>query len=141
MAYNPNMYMPYGQQSFPQAQPNWSYQPQQVTAQPVNGLVSVTGIEGAKAYQLPPNSCMPLFDSDADFLYLKTTDAGGFPTVRAFRFEPVENPASGNETAPAVEYATKADIDALRYEIDALKHPAASKSTRTVSRKAADDGE
>ena len=58
MAYNANLYNPYySAYSYPQS----AYQPQSF-AQPVNGLVSVTGIEGAKAYQLPPNSAMPLFD-------------------------------------------------------------------------------
>lgn len=54
MAYNPQMYMPNSYQYG--YQPNWGYQPSQMNAQPVNGLVSVTGIDGAKAYQLPPNS-------------------------------------------------------------------------------------
>ena len=134
MAPYQNTYMPYGQQAYP----SWGNAPQAV--HPVNGLVSVTGIEGARAYQLPPNSCMPLFDRNKDVIYLKTTDAGGFPTIQSFRFEPMESAASGYETAPDAGYATKADIESLRAEIDALKHPAASKTTRTVTRKA-EDGE
>lgn len=68
MAYNPNMYMPnnyaYGYQNMPSMQYGYS----QMNMQPVNGLVSVTGIDGAKAYQMPPNSTMPLFDENDDVL-------------------------------------------------------------------------
>lgn len=129
MAYDPSMYMPQWQPA-PQPQPNWYYQP--TRTQPVSGLVGVTGIEGAKAYQLPPNSKMPLFDNDADILYLKTTDSAGYPTIKAFKFEPIEDGGHGGG------FATKEDIETLQSQIDALKHPAASKSTRTVSRKASD---
>ena len=142
MAYNPMMYLPQGYQPYqvgpaaPMSQPSWSYNLQQTTAQPVNGLVSVTGIEGAKAYQLPPNSSMPLFDADADVLYVKTTDAGGFPTVRAFRFEPVEDPIEVVPVSP--DYVTREDFQALMEKVDALAS-SAPRSTRT--RKVADDGE
>lgn len=110
MAYNPQYYMPQYYNAYPQAQ----YQPQ-AAPQPVNGLVSVTGMEGAKAYSLPPNSSMPLFDADEDMLYVKTTDAAGYPTIKAFSFKPIEAPA---EERP--DYVTRADFDALVERIDKL---------------------
>lgn len=70
--------------------PNAQYQPNYMTAggtyqmaqQPVHGFVYVTGLEGAKAYQMPPNSEMPLFDSTNDgVMFIKTTDGAGFPTI------------------------------------------------------------
>lgn len=136
MAYNANLYMPYGQ-----AYGQQSY-PMPTTAQyaqPVNGLVGVTGIEGARAYQMPPNSRMPLFDNDADILYLKTTDAAGYPTIKMFSFAPMETPAGAAETAPEARYATKADIESLREEIAALRQPETAKA-RSTARKAAGDG-
>lgn len=54
-------------------------------------LIRVTGMEGAKAYQMGPNSCVPLFDSDNDIMYIKSTDGAGFPTVRALSFSPMED--------------------------------------------------
>lgn len=127
MAYNANMYMP--QYNQPASQ-NWAYQ--QPMQQPVSGLVSVTGIEGAKAYQLPPNSSMPLFDKDSDTLYVKTTDGAGFPTIRAFRFEPMEQ-----EQAPQADYVPRTEFDALVAKVEALSAP----KTATRTRKAAGDGE
>lgn len=121
MAYNPNMYMPqYGYNQHPM---NWSYQPQ--VAQPINGLVSVTGIEGAKAYQLPPNSSMPLFDGNQDLLYVKTTDAAGYPTIKTFRFEPMENAQPTQEQA---DYVSRTEFEALAEQV------------RELGGKAVDDG-
>lgn len=120
MAYNPSLYNPYGQPQPYSWQQNLPTMTTPQTMQPVNGLVSVTGIEGAKAYQLPPNSSMPLFDSNDDMLYLKTTDAGGFPTIRAFRFEAVDAEAQPKEGA---EYATKADLDALAARVEEMAAP------------------
>lgn len=68
---------------------------QRVQTPPMSGyqqLIKVTGIEGAKAYQMPPNSAVPLFDADNDIMYVKTTDGAGFPTIRAFSFQPIEGP-------------------------------------------------
>ena len=82
--------------------------------QPVNGLVRVTGIEGARAYQLPPNSVMPLFDGNEDVFFLKTTDGGGFPTLRRFRF--AEEPL----TPQAEQAVTRQELNALSEKIDRL---------------------
>lgn len=125
MAYNPNMYMP----QYSGYSQNWMYTPS--TTQPVNGLVSVTGIEGAKAYQLPPNSSMPLFDGNSDLMYVKTTDAAGYPTIRTFRFEPVEQ-----DPAPQADYVSRSDFDALVARVEELAAP----KTRST-RKAVQDAE
>lgn len=102
--------MPY-QPMYPMANPQ-AYQgqrigiPQYPYQQPIDGLVRVTGMEGAKAYQLPPNSTMPLFDGDEDIFYVKSTDGAGFPTVRAFRFEPIqEQPAQNADYVTRAEFA------------------------------------
>lgn len=61
------------------------------------GLIRVNGIDGARAYQMAPNSMAALFDNNDDILYIKTTDGAGFPTVRRFRFtEIIDAPATGN---------------------------------------------
>lgn len=133
MPYNPNLYMPYNYQPYqtgpgaPISQPNWYYQPSSTTAQPVDGLISVTGVEGAKAYQLPPNSKIALFDADSDVFYVKTTDAGGFPTVRAFRFAPMEQA----EPQQPEEYVPRTEFDALVVEV---------RNLAGMATKEADDG-
>lgn len=124
MAYNPLLYSPYGSM-----QPySWS-QPAQ---QPINGLVSVTGIEGAKAYSLPPNSSMPLFDADDDVLYVKTTDAAGYPTIKTFAFKSVEEPKHAAEVQ--ADYVPRSEFDALVAQVREL-------IDRPVNGKRARDGE
>lgn len=53
-------------------------------------ITRVTGEEGAKAYQMAPNSSAALFDGNEDIFYLKTTDGAGFPTIRKFKFEEIQ---------------------------------------------------
>lgn len=105
-----------------QMYPGWQYQQPMgmpvggmYPAKSVEGLVRVTGLDGAKAYQLPPNSSMPLFDGNNDLFYLKTTDGAGFPTIRTFRFEPVENPQ------PAASEVTRAEFADLVQQVMELK--------------------
>lgn len=62
----------------------------QAFARPYNALIKVSGIEGARAYQMPPDSAIPLFHATEDVLYIKTTDGAGFPSIRQFRFEEID---------------------------------------------------
>ncbi len=78
--------------------------PQQQTAP---GLIQVTGLEGAKAYPLAPSSEAALFDAGRDVFYVKRTDAGGYPTIAAYEFKPLQ------ETAPSAqpEYVTREEFE------------------------------
>ena len=104
-------------QRYPQ-QPMQGYYQQPMAAiptqqvQPVD-LIRVTGIEGARAYPVPPNSTVPLFDADRDVLYVKSTDAGGFPTIRAFAFAPLQDT---QQQQP--EYVTRQEFNALKEMIE-----------------------
>lgn len=74
------MYNPYQQFSNPQ-----QYSPQ-YSQQQNNSLLRVTGYEGAKAFQMMPNSSVALFDANQDVFYIKSSDAGGFSTIKAYSF-------------------------------------------------------
>ena len=74
-------------------------------------LVRVTGLDGAKAYQMRPNSVVALFDGAEDIFYLKSTDGAGSPTIRIFRFEEVT--ATPNVSQ---EYITKAEFEQFKEE-------------------------
>lgn len=94
--------------------------PQQQTAP---GLIQVTGLEGAKAYPMSPNTEAALFDGNRDVFYLKRTDAGGYPTIEAYEFKPLQ------EAAPTAqpEYVTRQEFEELRAMITAKKTKAAEK--------------
>jgi hypothetical protein len=81
---------------------------------PQNNLIRVTGLDGAKAYQMPPNSSVALFDNDNDIMYVKTTDGAGFPTVRIFKFEPLQKPKSTETDS----YITRQEFEELKKEVE-----------------------
>ena len=49
----------------------------------------VNGIESARNYGMPANSTVFLMDSTQDVFYKKTTDASGFPTLKAYKFSEI----------------------------------------------------
>lgn len=51
----------------------------------------VQGLEGAKSYQLMPNSNVVLMDSENDgMFYIKSSDNVGMCKIRTFKYEEVE---------------------------------------------------
>lgn len=112
---------PMGQTGF-QPSPMWNApMPQQPQPQGQQ-LIRVTGLDGAKAYQMGPNSVVPLFDADNDLMYVKSTDGAGFPTIRTFAFTPVEQ-----ATSPQTDYVTRAELDSalasIREMISSAEQP------------------
>ena len=93
--------------------------------QPRDGLIRVTGMEGARAYQMPPNSAVALFDDGQDVFYVKTTDGAGFPTIRAYSFQPMEQA----QTMVASEYVTRAEFEQLKEMIVHGKQPVSADAT------------
>lgn len=70
------------------------------TEVPTNNILWVNGIEGAKAYQLNPNSRTILLDSETEGkMYIKVCDNIGISSLRIFNYEE-ELPADNinNET-------------------------------------------
>ena len=62
-------------------------------------LIKVNGLEGAKNYPLSPGSTIALFDAESDIMYIKSMDAGGFPSIRTFSFmEMTSNPMDTTES-------------------------------------------
>lgn len=75
-----------------------------------NQLTRVTGIEGAKTFQMFPNSTVALFDSNEDLMYIKSTDGGGFPTIRTFKFEEVTNAPKQDTSLDLSDYITREEL-------------------------------
>lgn len=79
------------------------------------GIIKVTGLEGARAYPMMPNSSVVLFDGNEDIFYLKTTDAANYPTLRKFSFQPVEQ-----EPEKRADYVSRSEFDALVEKVNGL---------------------
>ena len=118
--FNPSAYL---QQMNNQAQPQMQqFGSQMPVSQPSNGLIRVTGMDGAKAYQMPPNSVAALFDDANDIFYVKSTDGAGFPTIRVFDFfEHKEQPVTVQQSINHETYATKQELQNLQGQLEELK--------------------
>ena len=95
--YNPQMN---NQQIFPQEQSQ--------------NLIRVNGIDGAKAYQMNANSTVALFDSNEDILYIKNTDGAGFPSIRMFKFEEVNETTKSEEKQ---DYISRKEFEEFKKEL------------------------
>lgn len=117
---------------YPQAQyqPVQYQQPQQPQQTPsvTSSIIWVSGEAGAKAYLVAPNSTVQLWDSEKQTIYLKSADASGMPSMKVLDYTIRDNAPQASVNAaispsavPAMEYAGKAEQDALRAEIAAYK--------------------
>ena len=93
--------------------------------QQTNPLIWVQGIEAAKSYMVAPNNTVLLMDSEKPRFFLKTSDASGMPLpLRIFEYtETTQNSANNpveQQTVDLSSYATKAEFDAFRDEIQGL---------------------
>ena len=88
------------------------YQPQQ-PRQFGNTINWVQGIEGAKAFQLGPNSNAMMLDSENDgIFYIKTSDNVGMCNMRTFKFEEVTN-VQPQSTVDLTAYVRKDELQEL----------------------------
>ena len=111
MAYNP---FPIGYQA---------YQPQ-----PINNsaLIWVQGEQAAKSYLTAPNTTIPLWDTEQQRIYLKSTDASGMPSIKVLEYRILE--ASGTARSvlngsddKVIDYATKTDLKGIYERLEALE--------------------
>ena len=94
-----------------------------------NNIIWVQGIEGAKAWQLAPNSMAILLDSENDGkMYIKVTDNIGMGSLRVFNYvEELVQPAQGNVTTDSSldlsQYVKKDELSTLIKEIMTNEQP------------------
>lgn len=79
-----NNYVPYNSYTANLAQQNANFNNQNFQAQ--TNVTFVNGIEGAKAFQLRPNSNVLLMDSDNSKFYVKSTDNLGIANISSYSF-------------------------------------------------------
>ena len=80
---------------------------------PKTNIEYVNGVEGARAYPLPPNSKILLVDGDSKTFFIKTTDYEGKPTLERYSYTKyVEAPKD-------TDYVTMAQFNQL---VDQFNH-------------------
>lgn len=141
MAYNsyfPAGYQPmyYPQQNQMQNQPQTAVQQPQIN----NGIIWVQGEAAAKSYPIAPNSSVPLWDSEANVIYIKSADMSGMPSIKVLDYTMRDVTARTPEISPQSEFATKDDISVLEKEISSLRSKFERMSGVGEKRKEKNDG-
>ena len=94
--------------------PSPQYQQPQPAQQ--GGLIWVQGEAAAKSYMVAPGNTVQLWDSEEKIIYLKSADPSGMPSMKILDYT-----IRGEEKEqPAVEYATKEDLNALAEKVKEL---------------------
>lgn len=88
----------YDQLSRNQAQQGFNPYPQQ--QQTNTNMMFVNGVEGAKAFQVSPNSSVLLLDSENSKFYVKTSDNLGMPKLTSYSFTEDGLQAAHKQEAP-----------------------------------------
>lgn len=113
----PIMPMIYPQQMVEQPQQNT--QPQQTNNSMNSYMVWVQGKAGAQSYPVGRGTTLPLFDSEGDYLYIKSVDNNGIPlplVTKVISDPPIEVKAEVVDSTPQVDmsdYVTKRSYDEL----------------------------
>lgn len=150
MAYYQNPYYGY----YPQAQPimpmvypqqlvennQQNFQQQQNNNSNMNSyMVWVQGKAGAQSYPVGRGTTLPLFDSEGDYLYIKSVDSNGIPlplVTKVISDPPVEVQAEVVETTPQVDmsdYVTKQSYDELMKKYGELESRILELETKPIS--------
>lgn len=129
MAYNNGF--PIGYQPAPinypanyQPQPVYQPQSQSVQQQQNPGMIWVQGEAGAKSYLLTPNTTLPLWDSEQQTIYLKSSDASGMPSMKILDYTIREQgtPHKNNltEEQPKIDLSGFVTYDEFNDRLDEL---------------------
>ncbi len=100
----------------------------------IKSLTRVNGLEGAKAFQIMPRETVALFDGNDDIFYIKSADDGGFPTIKAYRFDEIDLTGA----KPTNDYVTKSEFEELRNEVKKYAEQSIPKSRAKSSNDSAD---
>ena len=91
----------------------------------------VKGTEGARAYNIPASSSVILMDSNDPVFYMKTTDANGIETVKAYDF--TERETTTPESA-LDKFVLKTDFEKLTEQVEELTKSLTSPNVEKQSR-------
>ena len=123
MAYN--NYYPAGYQPMYPMQSNayptqMNVGPTQPT-QAAQGLIWVQGEGAAKSYLVAPGNTVALFDNESQTIYIKSADASGMPSIKILDYTFRDSTPQNGKISPESDFASKADVDYLKGEIDTLR--------------------
>lgn len=106
---------------YPQQQQMVEQPPQQKNQTPMDSyMIWVQGKAGAQSYPVSRGTTLPLFDTEGDYVYIKSVDSNGVPlplVTKVISDPPVEVKAEVIETSPQVDmsaYVTRETYDEMK---------------------------
>lgn len=81
----------------------------------------VQGENAAKSFPVAPNTSVPLFDSEANVIYIKSADMSGMPSIKILDYTVRDSAAQKAEIQSVGDFVTKEELSAIQKEVDALK--------------------
>lgn len=88
----------------------------------INTYAYVNGLEGAKSFQIKPNSTMMLMDSDNPFIYMKTSNAMGQSVLRYFEIKEISEEQVKNVGKQTYdEFVSKKDFEGIIQRLKLLE--------------------
>ena len=143
MAYYNNPYLGYYPQMMPMMYPQQMVEQPQQSSQPQQTnnslMVWVQGKAGAQSYPVARGTTLPLFDSEGNFVYIKSVDNNGIPlplVTKVISDPPTETKAEVVETTPQVDvsdYVTKKSYDELMKKYKELESRILDLETKPTS--------
>lgn len=115
------------QQVVEQPQTNLNVQPGQTSNNMNSYMIWVQGKAGAQSYPVARGTTLPLFDSEGDYIYIKSVDSNGIPlplVTKVISDPPVEVKAEVVESSTQIDmsgYVTKESYDILKQKYDDLE--------------------
>ena len=83
-------------------------------------IIWVANKQEADNYMVAPNSAVALWDRSAPVIYLKQADASGKPSMTIYDLVERKNVPVQAPQAQMVEYATRADLEAMAARVEAM---------------------
>ena len=83
-------------------------------------MIWVQGESGAKSYVLPNGATLPLWDSEAQVIYIKSVDNQGRPSMTILDYTERGAKEETKAEEPKIEYATKEQVESLNGQFTAI---------------------
>lgn len=112
MAYNNGFPATYPQY-FPQYNQPQMQQPQTQN----NNMVWVQGETGAKSFLIAPNTTVPLWDSEQQTIYIKSSDASGMPSMKIIDYTIRDTNSHPANKIVTSDYVTKQELSDFKSEV------------------------
>lgn len=105
------MYNQFGNMNGMQNMANYGYSYNNINQ---NQITRVNGENGARAYQLAPNSSVLLLDETAPIVWLAQTDGAGYKTVTPYEIKPLQTTSAQHDVSSLEKRIEK--LEAMMYE-------------------------